>query len=213
MRFRVKRRRVGNHIRFKVEEGFFRSEEIQICCSGENSYRLGRGPRDNQERRYKWRCRQDIKPSTKWCSRVPEIKMQRHGIISLTEKEGGCIHVYGIRAFTHARKHMHWLSQKNTEDHHLGYLQWNLSPVYIILCGYTSLQFRVISSLAQSLSSSNLPSVQLTSHLYVICLALGDLVGEICPHEEAGNEDKRGSYRGDLGYGFKGYNENLGYIG
>ena len=36
-----------------------------------------------------------------------------------------------------------------------------------------------LSSLAQSLSSSNLLSVQLTSHLYVICLALGDLVGEI----------------------------------
>lgn len=45
MRFRVKRRRVGNHIRFKVEEGFFHSEEIQICCSGENSYLLGRGPK------------------------------------------------------------------------------------------------------------------------------------------------------------------------
>lgn len=89
MRFRVKRTRVGNHVRFKVEEGFFRSEEIQICCSGENSYLLGRGPGDNQERRYKWRCRQDIKLSAKWCSRVPEIKIHRHSIISLTEKEGG----------------------------------------------------------------------------------------------------------------------------
>ena len=58
-----------------------------------------------------------------------------------------------------------------------------------------------------------MPSAQLTSHMYVICLALGDLVRSHSPHEEAGNEDKKESYRGDLGYGFKSYNENLGYIG
>lgn len=45
VRFRIKRRRVGNHIRFKVEEGFSHSEEIQTGCSGENSYLLGRGPK------------------------------------------------------------------------------------------------------------------------------------------------------------------------